>query len=326
MIQPAWSTVPLGEDTKAALGAVPAAPGVVQILGPDARSLLIGRGADMRRFAAFHLGLGKPPAKGVRPPVSLRPIAQALRFAPTTSGFGQRLLYERVMARHVPLEKRRDLKTPAYLRLDLSARFPRLEVAAEADGANLYGPFRDRPAAQRALAALHKALPLRPCDFVFEPHPELPLGTACLYAQVRSCAAPCLSRASETEYRALAESAARLLGAAPREPSLAGGLPSWIGPLAARTVVVEGMPDGLEVYPVRAGRVLDEQAFAGSLDALREALRSLDWAVPPRPSDLPWLSSWLHTPRRPGRWVRLPEVDAEGQARAVGTALALEAR
>ncbi len=324
MIQPAWSTVPLGDDAKESLRAIPAAPGVVQILGRDAVSLLIGRGTDMRRFAASHLGFGKPPAKGVRPPVSLCPIAEALRFVPTRSGFGQRLLYERLMGQHVPLEKRRDLKTPAYLRLDAAARFPRLEVVTEDAVAGVHGPFRDRAAAQRALAALHKTFPLRPCDFIFEPHPELPLGSACLYAQVRSCAAPCLSRVSEAEYRALAESAARLLSVAGREAEAATTLPPWIGPLDTPALVVEGVSGNIEVYPVRAGRVLDEQAFACRMEALPQALTSLDWSVPPRPSDLRWLSSWIHAPRRPGHFVRLPERDPEGHARAVRAALSTE--
>src|SRR6185436_10016743 len=107
---------------------------------------------------------------------------------------------------------RRDLKPPAYLRLDPAERFPRATVENTAGEPTRFGPFRDRRAAGKALAALHKAFPLRPCDYVFEPHPELPLGVGCLYAQVRSCAAPCLVRISEEEYRGLAAAAADVLG------------------------------------------------------------------------------------------------------------------
>ena len=106
---------------------------------------------------------------------------------------------------HVAPSARRDLKPAAWLHLDPGARFPRLTVRPMAgDPAGLFGPFRNRPAAARAVAALHKLFPLRPCDFVFEPAPDLSLGLGCVYAQVRTCAAPCLSRVSEDGYRGLA--------------------------------------------------------------------------------------------------------------------------
>ncbi|MGH9886161.1 MAG: hypothetical protein ACREBE_11565, partial [bacterium] len=41
-----------------------------------------------------------------------------------------------------------------------------------------------------AIEALHAVFPLRPCDFVFEPAPDLAVGLGCVFAQVRTCAAP----------------------------------------------------------------------------------------------------------------------------------------
>ncbi|HET9314058.1 MAG TPA: hypothetical protein VFQ51_00655, partial [Vicinamibacteria bacterium] len=168
------TTVALGEHPQDALAALPAGPGVGQLVGPDGRNLVIGRAANLRRWAASHLGQGPPPKKGKRPRTDLRGIAHEVRFAPTASEFGQRLRYERLMADHVPLAKRKDLKTPAFLHVDAADRFPRV-VVREAGGpaGHLFGPFRDRAAAGRARDLLHKRLPLRPCDYVFEPHPDL---------------------------------------------------------------------------------------------------------------------------------------------------------
>ena len=90
----------------------------------------------------------------------------------------------------MPASARRDLKPPAFLHLDPAERFPRVTRARERASGALYGPFRDRRAAEKARDALQRLFPLRPCDYGFEPDPALPLGLACLYAQVRSCAAP----------------------------------------------------------------------------------------------------------------------------------------
>jgi hypothetical protein len=99
VITPAWTVIPLAGDVAEAVASLPARPGVAQIVGPprstgDVHNLVIGKSADIRRWAASHLGLGKTPPKGVRPPVDLRPIATAILFAPTTSPFQQRLVYE----------------------------------------------------------------------------------------------------------------------------------------------------------------------------------------------------------------------------------------
>lgn len=294
------TTVAIGEDPDAALAALPAGPGVGQIIGPEGRNLVIGRAANLRRWAASHLGQGPPPKKGKRPRTDLRAIARALRFAPTASEFGQRLRYERLLGEHVPLAKRRDLKTPAFLHLDRDERFPRVLVReAAGDHAGLYGPFRDRAAAARARDLVHKRFPLRPCDYAFEPHPELALGLGCVYAQVRSCAAPCLARVSEQAYRDLAGQATAFL-ASPE--SRGDELPRWVGRFAgAKGLVAERTRQGLELFAIREGRVVDEAA--GPDDALEDAIARMDWTREAPADDLAWVCSWLHAPKRKGAWV-----------------------
>jgi hypothetical protein len=300
-----FTTVPMTGDVAASLAAIPAVPGVGQILGPEARNLMIGRGAHLRRWAASHLGAGKPPRPGVRPPTNLAPIATAIAYAETTSAFDQRLVYERLMARHVAPSARRDLKAPAYLHLDDRERFPRVSVTSVGgNGERHYGPFRDRRAAEKARDRIHKTFPLRPCDYAFEPDPGLPLGLGCVFAQVRSCAAPCLSRVSEDAYRALAADVALLLARPEaRSSELAEVLPSWILPLGgAAGLVAETGTKGLELYPVREGAVLEEGGALQDGDGrLEAALEAVVWPAPRTPrDDRAWLSAWLHTPRRTG--------------------------
>lgn len=300
------TTVSLEGGVAAALAAIPAKAGVGQIVGPEGRSLVIGRPSNLRRWAATNLGAGRP-RKGSRPPTDLSPVAAAVRHAVTASTFRQRLVYERLMAPNVPLAARRDLRAPAYLHLDPAERFPRITVRpGPSEDAALYGPFRDRRAAERARHALHKLFPLRPCDYVFEPHPELPLGLSCVYFQLQACAAPCVARVTEPAYRALAaEAAAFLARPDARPPAVEEWLPSWVSRVeGSRGLVVEVGKAGVELYPVRDGAVLEEESVTTSREDVRAALARLSWdaAAAPR-DDRPWLCAWLRAPRRTGAYL-----------------------
>jgi hypothetical protein len=311
---PTFIAVSLGPGPAEALSRVPAEGGVAQILGPHGTNLLIGRAANLRRWAASRLGRGKPVPKGKRPPTDLSPVATAIAYAPTTSAFQQRLVYERLMARYVPLSARRDLRPPAFLHLDPAERFPRMSVrkSEESPSGPLFGPFRDRRAAEKAQGVLHKLYPLRPCDYTFEPDPALPLGLGCLYAQVRSCAAPCLVRVTEADYRTLAAQVVEVLARPDRRPTeLDLSLAPWVSAAGGRGVVVaRGASGDVELYPVRAGRVLDEAVILVPAEAALVAIESMPWDDQPseeETTDWPWLSAWLHSPAGRSSWIPCPE-------------------
>lgn len=295
-------TVPLAPDRDRALELLPSAPGVAQILSADGRPLLTARPANIRRWVATQLGVGRAkPKPGRRPPVDLSPIAAASAYRVTTSPFGQRLAYERLMG-HVPLSARKDLKPPAYVHLDPEERFPRPKVVAAAEPGG-FGPFRDRRRAEEAVARLQKLFGLRPCDYVFEPDPALPLGLGCLFAQVRSCAAPCLARVSGSDYRAAAAEGARWL----TDPQARGGdsgVPDIVTVAFGRAVVVEPGRDGLELYPVARATVLEEASVVVGADALAAAVERLAWPEPAAPGrDEQWLCAWLYERRRSGAYL-----------------------
>jgi hypothetical protein len=288
-------------DVAAALARVPTGPGVGQILDGDGRSLLTGTASSLRRWAAGHLGKGKPKAPGKRPRTDLAPVAAAIAWVEVDSPFRQRLVYERVMAPLVPLASRRDLKPPAFLHLDPTARFPRVAVRATSpDRSRLFGPFRDRRAAERAREAVHRAFPLRPCDYAFEPDPQLALGLGCVFAQVRSCAAPCLGRVSEAEYRSLAGRAAAWLAGPGGRPDAPEAVPPLVGlASSARAVVVDPGRRTLRLFPVRGGRVVEGDAAVVEAAAdLPAAVAALRWeAASEGPDDWPWMLAWLRSPK-----------------------------
>lgn len=319
---PALETAAIAGDVAAALGRVPPRPGVGQVLGPDGRNLVLGIASNLRRWAAGHLGAGSPPAAGRRPKTNLAGIATGIAWVEADGPFRQRLLYERLMAPLVPLASRRDLEAPAFLHLDPAARFPRVSIRLKAEeDPGLFGPFRDRKAAERARDAVHRAFPLRPCDDAFEPHAELPLGLSCVFAQVRSCAAPCLCRTGEEEYRALAGRAASWLADRGGRDEAPPEVPPSVGRVAAaRALVVDAGRRAVALFPVQAGRVGEATVANGANDGLAEALATIEWPVPQGPDDWPWLLAWLRSPR--ARASFLPVRQAEGvpelAARVVG--------
>ncbi len=255
---------------------------------------------------------------GTRPPLDLSPVATAIRWVATRSGFEQTLAFERLMAPLVPFEKRRDLKPPAYVHLDPTGAFPRAIVRtwpAETD-ASCFGPFRDGSAARAAIAALHQRFPLRPCDYSFTPDPAWPTGVGCVYAQVKTCAAPCLGRVSEEAYRGLASQAAGWL-AGPRDDD---DVAPWVTVADARAVIVERAGEAFMAWPVLGRGVVDEGAAAE--ETLADTLAGLHWDGPSR-DDAPWLSAWLHTRKRSG--VHVVVRDRVGLAAAVEAALAAPA-
>lgn len=313
MSQPAFVCLDSDGGWDAVLAAVPSSPGVGQFLAGAGVNLLIGRASNLKRWAASHLGAARPSRKGTRPRIDLRPLARALRFARSSSAFHQLWLFERLMAGQLPLSDRRDLKPPAYLHLDSEERFPRLSVClSPAHDSHLFGPFRDSPSATRAAEALAKRFRLRPCEASFEPDPALPLGLRCVYAQVRSCAAPCLARVSQAEYRAQAGQAAAFLGHPDQRGDEAVELiPPWVAAATARGLVIESVGSRLDLYPILGGAVLDGEIRNVAVDELGEALGRVVWAAPEAAvDDRPWLLPWLRAKKRSGVFLVLGEGEA----------------
>ena len=308
------TVVPLGADPLEILAKVPTGPGVGQLLGPAGRSLLLAPAANLRKWAGAHLGQKGPLGAGRRPKTNLAGVATTLAWGRTADPFAQRLLYERLAATHVPRAERRDLQPPAFLHLDAEQRFPRVSIRGGDRGpAHLFGPFRSRRAAEKARDEVNRRFGLRPCEHAFEPDPLLPLGLGCLYAQVRSCTAPCLARVSETAYRDLAARAAGWLAhPAAREGALGAVAPEVCRVEGALAVVLGAGRKVVALYPVREGRVLDDAATSVPPDEIDGAVARLEWPAATGPDDWPWLAAWINCPR--GRGTYVPVADPEDRS------------
>jgi excinuclease ABC subunit C len=78
----------------------------------------------------------------------------------------------------------------------------------EADGAAYFGPFWGRRSAEQTLEFVNRLFSLRRCG---GPLPGAAEGSACFYAQVHRCVAPCLSRVDQRQYGDSIRSASELL-------------------------------------------------------------------------------------------------------------------
>jgi hypothetical protein len=321
----ALARIALAGEPEPALAAVPARPGVGQILGPEGRNLVLALTQNLRKWAGAQLGQAPKRREGApvrRPRTNLSGIATAVSWMETDGPFRQRLAYERLSASLVPPPKRRDLKPAAFLHLDPNERFPRVSVRGAGAGP-LYGPFRDRRAAEKARDALQRLIPLRPCDYAFEPDPALPLGLGCLYAQVRSCAAPCLARVSEEEYRAVAAQAALWLADPSRRGEAPASVPTSLGAAFGRALVVDAGRRSIGLVPVHSGRVLDAAVIETTPDELERAIDRLEWPAAGAGEDWPWLTGWLRSPRARAGYVVVSDDATKAELReAVSRALA----
>ncbi len=92
----------------------------------------------------------------------------------------------------------RDDKQYPYLRCDVSAPWPRLEIVRRpaADGARYFGPFPHSQAVWQTMQILRRVFPYRSCSDrrLRQPH-------ACLYHHIHRCLAPCIAAVEAAEYR-----------------------------------------------------------------------------------------------------------------------------
>ena len=258
------------------------------MLGPDGQSLLIGRPANLRRWAATQLGAGPPPKKGMRPPTEPRPHHERRRLRRHHHAFRAAA---RLRARHgtarAAFRSGRDLKPPVYLHLDPAARFP---------------------APHRPAGGGRPRAPLRPLS---EPGGRAgrdrgaarPLSAAALRLRVRARAGPrprprLRVRPGPDLRRALpAARSARTTTARSRcgpPPSLGAGRGAAAG--AGRGHAALGRPPSAEARGLVAGSrpappssstrcvagaVIEEAMASATQDGLEEAVAALRWPAPP---------------------------------------------
>lgn len=190
----------------------------------------------------------------------------------------------------------RDDKSYPYLSVSVGETFPRVAIVREAkrSGVRYFGPYAHAWAIRETLDQLTRVFPVRSCrDGVFAR--AVQQGRPCLLGYIDRCAAPCVGKVTENEYRRIVDDLCAFLGGSTqkyvRELQVemkraaseeryedAAKLRDQLGALdrvlernavalADATdadfiaVIDDPLHVGVEVFHVRTGRVVGERSF-----------------------------------------------------------------
>ena len=175
---------------------LPHAPGVYLFTDDRGEVLYVGKSKDLRTRVRSYFTASETRSR----------IGEMIGIASSVRGIecGTPLESEvrelRLIAEHKPRYNRRS-KFPElqhWLKVTVEP-FPRLSLVKQVrdDGAGYLGPFGSRRTAERAMAALHEAFPIRQCS---QRMPKNPHGTPCVLAEMNRCVAPCDGRIDIADY------------------------------------------------------------------------------------------------------------------------------
>ncbi|MEU4601777.1 DEDD exonuclease domain-containing protein [Kribbella sp. NPDC023972] len=175
---------------------LPHAPGVYLFTDDRGEVLYVGKSKDLRNRVRSYFT-----ASETRTRIGeMIGIATGVRGIECGTSLEAEVRELRLIAEHKPRYNRRS-KFPErqhWLKVTVEP-FPRLSLVKQVrdDDAGYLGPFSSRKTAERAMAALHEAFPIRQCTARMSRHPQL---SPCVLAEMGRCVAPCDGRISMDSY------------------------------------------------------------------------------------------------------------------------------
>ncbi len=186
---------------------LPDRPGVYLFRDAAGTLLYVGKAVSLKNRVRSYFQAGRGLEAKTQALVAL--IAD-LEFIVTDSEVEALLLESNLIKQHRPKYniRLRDDKQYPYLRLDLNAAWPRLELVRQirSDGARYFGPYPHSSAVWETMETLRRVFPYRSCSDhrLQQPHP-------CLYYHIHRCLAPCIRACTEGAYRQMATEMAAFL-------------------------------------------------------------------------------------------------------------------
>lgn len=166
---------------------LPNAPGVYLFRDESDRVLYIGTSRDLRTRVRSYFTASETRTR-MGEMVGLAAKVDGIRCATTLEAEVREL---RLIGQHKPRYNRRSRFPEKVHWIKLTNEpWPRLSLVRRVldDGADYLGPFPSRKRAEKSLAALHEAFPVRQCS---DRLPITPSGSACALAEMDRCLAPC---------------------------------------------------------------------------------------------------------------------------------------
>ena len=175
---------------------LPHAPGVYLFSDDRGEVLYVGKSKDLRNRVRSYFTASETRSRIGE----MIGIATGVRGIECGTSLEAEVRELRLIAEHKPRYNRRS-KFPErqhWLKVTVEP-FPRLSLVKQVrdDDAGYLGPFSSRKTAERAMAALHEAFPIRQCTARMSRHPQL---SPCVLAEMGRCVAPCDGRISMDSY------------------------------------------------------------------------------------------------------------------------------
>lgn len=175
---------------------LPHAPGVYLFTDDRGEVLYVGKSKDLRTRVRTYFTASETRSRIGE----MIGIASSVRGIECATSLEAEVRELRLIAEHKPRYNRRSRfpERQHWLKVTIEP-FPRLSLVKQVrdDGAGYLGPFSSRRTAERAMAALHEAFPIRQCSARM---PREPHGSPCVLAEMGRCVAPCDGRIGMAEY------------------------------------------------------------------------------------------------------------------------------
>ncbi|MGA9748810.1 MAG: DEDD exonuclease domain-containing protein [Nocardioides sp.] len=178
---------------------LPHAPGVYLFKDDCDRVLYVGTSKDLRTRVRTYFTASETRSR-MGEMVGLATTVQGIECATALEAEVREL---RLIAEHKPRYNRRSRFPERVHWIKLTVEpWPRLSLVRRVidDGADYIGPFGSKRTAERSVAALHEAFPVRQCGGRM---PKLPALSACALAEMGKCLSPCNRSVSAQDYAAV---------------------------------------------------------------------------------------------------------------------------
>jgi DNA polymerase III subunit epsilon len=185
---------------------LPHAPGVYLFRDERGRVLYVGTSKDLRTRVRTYFTASETRSRMGE----MVGLAASVEGIECTTPLEAEVRELRLIAEHKPKYNRRSRFPERVHWVKLTREpWPRLSLVRHVteDDADYVGPYTSRRAAERAVAALHEAFPIRQCSGRM---PKVPALSACALAEMGKCLSPCNGSVSAEDYAAVVS---RLRGA-----------------------------------------------------------------------------------------------------------------
>jgi DNA polymerase-3 subunit epsilon len=196
---------------------LPHAPGVYLFRDDASRVLYVGTSKDLRTRVRSYFTASETRTR-MGQMVNLAVRVEGIECATPLEAHVREL---RLIAEHKPKFNRRSRFPERVHWVKLTREpWPRLSLVRRVldDDADYVGPFSSKTTAERAVAALHEAFPIRQCSGRLPLRPRM---TPCVLAEMGRCLSPCDASISHDDYAEVVEGLRTTLRSAPTPVTVA---------------------------------------------------------------------------------------------------------